>query len=150
MVENHEKGLPVRYPEFATRVRLAMKNSKKTVNDIKTGLSITYEMARRYSLGQAMPRAEKMAALAKLLKVQTSDLAYGSDDEAANEQAGLRPVTLPTVESFDEPTIDEAIKFLSTLKKLNKSDRADALSFMENLIDLSAVDQKVGTSNDTQ
>lgn len=78
MVENKDiKGMPVKYPDFRKRVQKAMSDVGVTVNDIKEKLRITYEMARRYSLGQAMPRTERMAALAKLLHVDPADLQFG-------------------------------------------------------------------------
>jgi hypothetical protein len=78
MVENKDiKGMPIKYPDFRKRVQKAMSDVGVTVNDIKEKLKITYEMARRYSLGQAMPRTERMTALAKLLHVDPADLQFG-------------------------------------------------------------------------
>ncbi|PWY49231.1 hypothetical protein DK459_11960 [Achromobacter sp. RW408] len=47
----------------------------------RAGVRITYEMVRRYTLGQAMPRPEKMGQLAGILGVSPSFLQYGSDSE---------------------------------------------------------------------
>lgn len=80
MVENKElKGMPVKYPEFADRVQAAMKRHGLTVTDIKDELKISYEMARRYTLGQAMPRTGKMAQLAKVLGADPADLQFGGE-----------------------------------------------------------------------
>lgn len=84
MVENKESDrMPIRYPDFGKRVQEAMERTSKTVNDIKSRLGITYEMARRYSLGQAMPRAEKLQALAEYLGTDAGFLAYGQSVEGS-------------------------------------------------------------------
>src|SRR5690606_12532580 len=40
-------------------------------------LKVTYEMARRYTLGVAMPRDDKLVAIAQRLGVQTAWLKFG-------------------------------------------------------------------------
>jgi phage repressor protein C with HTH and peptisase S24 domain len=78
MVEETENaGLPIRYPEFASRLRDAMKEKDISVTTIKSTLKITYEMARRYTLGQAMPRQVKLEELARLCGLSPSFLSYG-------------------------------------------------------------------------
>lgn len=92
MVERNK--LPIRYPEFAERVRTAMANGAWEVQGIvdalkRAGVRITYEMVRRYTLGQAMPRPDKMGEIAKILGVSASFLQYGTEDS---------PATTPTSE----------------------------------------------------
>ncbi|MBD9433228.1 hypothetical protein IB257_25095 [Achromobacter sp. ACM03] len=94
MVESNK--LPVRYPEFAERVKAAMVNGKWEVQGIvdalkRAGVRITYEMVRRYTLGQAMPRQDKMAEIAQILGVSASYLQYGTDGGPAPkaESTGL-------------------------------------------------------------
>ena len=70
MVESNK--LPIRYPEFAARMKEAMANGQWEVQGIvdalkRAGVRITYEMVRRYTLGQAMPRPDKMGQLAGIL-----------------------------------------------------------------------------------
>ncbi|WP_050466344.1 hypothetical protein [Herbaspirillum chlorophenolicum] len=77
MVDNDTNGMPVRYPEFADRVRDAAEKQGVTVTQIKDTLKVTYEMARRYYLGMAMPRKDKMEALAALLKIDAGALQWG-------------------------------------------------------------------------
>lgn len=78
MVENTDnKGLPIKYPEFAARVQEAMAEYNIATKDIQKALGITYEMARRYTLGQAMPRSEKMSLLAAALNTDPAQLQYG-------------------------------------------------------------------------
>lgn len=84
MVDNDTTGMHVRYPEFAKRVQDAAEKQGVTVNDIKATLKVTYEMARRYFLGMAMPRKEKMEALASLLKVEAGALQWGQQVGASN------------------------------------------------------------------
>lgn len=78
------KGLKVlhmvekaKYSEFAQRLNDAMKAADLSVTDLKDRLGVTYEMARRYTLGTAFPRFGKMSKLADILGVDASQLAYG-------------------------------------------------------------------------
>jgi len=87
MVDKESKGMPVKYPEFAQRVQIGMEKNGLTTNDVKAALNITYEMARRYTLGHAMPRQEKMDALAKLLGVDPAELQYGAKARPSKDQA---------------------------------------------------------------
>lgn len=66
-----------KYPEFAARLTQAMREAGLSVTDIKNGVGVTYEMARRYTLGTAKPRDEKLKALAQLLGKTSAWLAYG-------------------------------------------------------------------------
>lgn len=78
MVENpNAGGMPVRHPDFAKRLQAAMAARGISVTDIKNELKITYEMARRYSLGLALPRKDKLDALAQLVGKTSAYLAYG-------------------------------------------------------------------------
>lgn len=82
MVEHKENdGLPIRYPEFGQRLRGKMEEFGLSVADVKRWLGVTHEMARRYSLGQAMPRAERMDKLAGLVQSSPSFLAYGIEEQ---------------------------------------------------------------------
>jgi len=90
MVESNR--LPIRYPEFAERVKSAMTRGNWEVQGIvdgfkRAGVRITYEMVRRYTLGQAMPRPEKMEQLAQILGVSPSHLQYGLESDAPARQA---------------------------------------------------------------
>jgi transcriptional regulator with XRE-family HTH domain len=143
MVEQSEKGLPVRYPEFAKRVQEAMESQKLTVRKVQARLKITYEMARRYTLGQAMPRQPKLEALAKLLHVDPVVLQFGETAGTSQRSSGKLRKVEP---DEDKPTIEEAMHFFAVFEKLNRLDRADTMSFMENLVSLSTA-AKAGTTN---
>lgn len=105
MVESSK--LPIRYPEFAARVRKAMAQGNWEVQGIvdgfkRAGIRITYEMVRRYSLGQAMPRQDKMGSLAQILGVSPSYLQYGLEGDVSKGQkpapspSGVSVLSLPT------------------------------------------------------
>ncbi|AXK39635.1 XRE family transcriptional regulator [Crenobacter cavernae] len=85
----------IKHQQFAENLKNAMARQGVSVTDIKNHLGITYEMARRYSLGAAKPRDEKLRRLAELLKVSPAELEYGDGSKAApesNVKSGLRPI----------------------------------------------------------
>lgn len=83
---------------FSARLRAAMQKKGYTSNTNGTGVDIsqlaraagtTYEAARRYAAGEAIPRPGKMQAIAQWLGVAPSDLMFGQQagiDEALLEQ----------------------------------------------------------------
>ncbi|MGZ9893052.1 hypothetical protein ACXXNA_05785 [Bordetella bronchiseptica] len=106
MVESNK--LPIRYPEFAQRVKAAMSSRGLEVQDVvdgfkARGVRITYEMVRRYTLGQAMPRQDKMAILAATLHVTPSDLQYGVDGMA--NAGSTSPIPAPTLSPEEEASV---------------------------------------------
>ncbi|OJU88485.1 MAG: peptidase S24, partial [Acinetobacter sp. 38-8] len=56
----------------------AKDSTIKSVNDLKDAMGVTYEMARRYTLGTAKPREEKLKKLAEIFNVDISFLSHGS------------------------------------------------------------------------
>lgn len=83
---------------FSARLRAAMQAKGYTSNTNATGVDIsqlakvagtTYEAARRYAAGEAIPRPGKMQEIAQWLGVAPSELMYGqqaSINEALLEQ----------------------------------------------------------------
>lgn len=69
----------VRYPDFAARLTKAMAESGLSVTDLKNGIGVTYEMARRYTMGIAKPRDAKLNKLATLVGKSSAWLSYGDD-----------------------------------------------------------------------
>ena len=70
-----------KYQDFAKRLQhlMSAKDSTiKSVNDLKDAMGVTYEMARRYTLGTAKPREEKLKKLAEIFNVDISFLNHGS------------------------------------------------------------------------
>lgn len=72
--------LRVRYPKFGERLRRRLHNIGGDVGELKKELDVTYEMARRYYNGIAMPRAEKMERLARYLGVMKAWLEHGEGE----------------------------------------------------------------------
>nr|WP_171494430.1 LexA family transcriptional regulator [Acinetobacter brisouii] len=69
-----------KYLDFSLRLKELMEqdgSSIKTVNQLKDAIGVTYEMARRYTLGQAKPREEKLKTLADALNTDISYLDHG-------------------------------------------------------------------------
>ncbi|WP_211468409.1 helix-turn-helix domain-containing protein [Collimonas silvisoli] len=96
MVDSKEsKGMPGKYPGFASRVQAAMKDHAITVTDIKAKLSISYEMARRYMHGQAMPRQDKIVLLAELLKSSPAKLQFGDSEIVAERKSNANKFVPP-------------------------------------------------------
>ncbi|MEM5384168.1 S24 family peptidase [Paraburkholderia phymatum] len=113
MVE--KKNLPVRYPDFASRLQRAMAERTIKIEGIVTyfkdrGVSITYEMVRRYTLGQAMPRQEKLRMLSDAVGTRPEALVFGQQStieqpETARPEQNQKvksPVTAPKSDRIDE------------------------------------------------
>jgi SOS-response transcriptional repressor LexA len=86
VVENGKrpKLQTAKYQEFASRLKGLMDKDGspiKTVNQLKDAIEVTYEMARRYTLGIAKPREEKMQILAEKFNVDISYLDHGTGSE---------------------------------------------------------------------
>ena len=73
--------IKARYPDFAERLNAAMHEAGVSVTDLKNRLNITYEMARRYTLGIAMPRDDKLVAISDYLGVDAAGLKFGNDSD---------------------------------------------------------------------
>ncbi|MBF7686000.1 peptidase S24 [Acinetobacter sp. B10A] len=69
-----------KYLEFSKRLKSLMENKTskvKTVTQLKDALGVTYEMARRYTLGTAKPREEKLQLLTELFNVDIGYIDHG-------------------------------------------------------------------------
>jgi SOS-response transcriptional repressor LexA len=69
-----------KYLDFSLRLKELMNKDGsdiKTVNQLKDVIGVTYEMARRYTIGTAKPREEKLKVLANALRVDISFLDHG-------------------------------------------------------------------------
>jgi transcriptional regulator with XRE-family HTH domain len=64
---------------FAARLTDEMSKKGLSVKDLSASAGVTYEMARRYTLGTAKPRDEKLERIARLLGVQPAWLEYGRE-----------------------------------------------------------------------
>lgn len=103
MVENGKpsKVQSAKYQDFASRLKdLMQKNESpiKTVNQLKDAIDVTYEMARRYTLGTAKPREEKMKVLAEKFNVDISYLDHGTEIESnVNNSPPAEPKLVPVI-----------------------------------------------------
>ena len=77
-----------KYPDFAKRLNELMTNKGISVTQLKSLVGVTYEMARRYTIGAAKPRASVMNKLALALGVSASYLEYG-----VGEREGCKVMT---------------------------------------------------------
>ncbi|MBG0696796.1 helix-turn-helix transcriptional regulator [Enterobacter roggenkampii] len=109
MVEKANK-----HQDFANRLTEEMRRQRRSVKDLSLACDVTYEMARRYTLGTAKPRDEKLQKIADWLNVQAAWLDYGEGESAAgtlpeNEFSGFH-ASEPHAESdaeFRELSEDE-------------------------------------------
>lgn len=66
--------------DLASRLNELMAKQSKNIVDLQKAIGVTYEMARRYTLGTATPRDKKIEAMAKYFGVSPAYLKYGSTD----------------------------------------------------------------------
>ncbi|MCK8572478.1 XRE family transcriptional regulator [Yersinia ruckeri] len=72
MVENE-----IKYDDFAARLNSLLREKEVSVSNLAKVSGVSYEMARRYTLGTAKPRDEKMLRIASHLSVSPAYLDYG-------------------------------------------------------------------------
>lgn len=78
MVEKTNK-----HQDFANRLNAEMAKKRFFVKDLAAACGVTYEMARRYTLGTAKPRGDKLEKIADWLGVGEAWLDYGTRDSAS-------------------------------------------------------------------
>lgn len=66
-----------KYKDFAERLNKSLQEKDLGVKELSEFSGVSYEMARRYTLGTAKPRDEKMLRIAERLKVSPAYLDYG-------------------------------------------------------------------------
>jgi len=66
-----------KYKDFADRLNLSLQKHDLGVKELSEFSGVSYEMARRYTLGTAKPRDEKMLRIAERLSVSPAYLDYG-------------------------------------------------------------------------
>lgn len=67
----------IRYPDFAERLNSLMTDKGVDVNTLKDISGVSYEMARRYTLGAAKPRDDRLEKIAQFFNVTMPYLDYG-------------------------------------------------------------------------
>lgn len=115
MVEESKK-----YEDFALRLNELMSERGLTIGQLKDAAGVTYEMARRYTLGTAKPRDEKMLKISEWLNVSPAYLDYGIGT-AQPEQTRKQKIISDLASSLPDSEQDELIKALG--EKKNKYDQ---------------------------
>lgn len=70
---------------LASRLAELMTQQNKSIRDLQDALGVTYEMARRYTLGTATPRDAKIEAMAVYFGVSPAYLKYGASEETEKQ-----------------------------------------------------------------
>ena len=97
MVEKANK-----HQDFADRLNLEMSKKNLSVKQLSHAGQVTYEMARRYTLGTAKPRDEKLIRIAEWLNVPPAWLDYGAIENGLETGNSSEAVTSAPIESSDE------------------------------------------------
>lgn len=90
---------------FAARLNEEMSKKGLSVKDLSASVGVTYEMARRYTLGTAKPRDEKLERIARLLGVEPAWLEYGRgaiSEQTENTRVIEEPSAMSVEDSEDE------------------------------------------------
>lgn len=104
--------------DFATRLKAEMSKKGLSVKDLGLACGITYEMARRYTLGSAKPRDEKLLKIAELLGVEPAWLEYGSRSVSVNDAGDSPTLTAPTHENGTAQNLDDFTNLSDDEKRL--------------------------------
>jgi transcriptional regulator with XRE-family HTH domain len=116
---------------FGERLRAAMREKGLISSANRSGVDVselarigqtTYEMARRYAEGAAIPRPDKLAAIASALGLSTSMLAYGEGTPAGDVNEGmlekcLQAVAMAQAQAGVQLTPDKAAHLVAVLYK---------------------------------
>lgn len=95
MVEN------TKYSDFAKRLTERMKDAGVDVKQLSDSVGVSYEMARRYTLGTAKPRDDKMELVANTVQSTPVYLDYGVDIYGSfGEEQEKDTVTVRQIEAF--------------------------------------------------
>ena len=77
-----------KYKDFAVRLNKSLQTLSLGVKELSEFSGVSYEMARRYTLGTAKPRDEKMLKIAEKLSVSPAYLDYGVIDGSDKPEKG--------------------------------------------------------------
>ncbi len=105
-----------------------MQQEDVAIKDIAAALGVTFEMARRYTLGIARPRSAKLEKLATLLKTTPAALEYGQPP-AVTFVTRSTPITDTPGHEPGEPDYSPA----AIAKWLAQQDRAAMAEFLASL-----------------
>ena len=101
------------HQDFAVRLNLEMGIKNLSVKQLSQAGQVTYEMARRYTLGTAKPRDEKLIRIAEWLNVPPAWLDYGGDEKNISTTEPVFTGQVESAESEQEfPNLSESEKRL--------------------------------------
>lgn len=89
-----------KYKSFAERLAKCMTEAGVDVKQLSEGVGVTYEMARRYTLGTAKPRDDKMERVAGVVKSTPVYLDYGVCIDGSIVSEPKDTVTVRQIEAF--------------------------------------------------
>lgn len=95
-----------RFTDFGTRLAVAMARAHVSIPEVAKAVGVTPEMARRYTLGTAMPRPEKMKRIAALVGLTPSELQYGTVS-SANAAPGIFGPQVAKLNAEETQLIDQ-------------------------------------------
>ena len=119
-----------KHQDFADRLNKLMKTPDSpitSVNELKEAIGVTYEMARRYTLGTAKPRDEKLKALADIFNIDISYLDHGTGDG--------QDIAFTVDNSSRSKALEKLIHSLDTLDS-NKQLSPELLKALETMVDV--------------
>lgn len=96
---------------FGRRLTELLERSKMSIGDIQNALGVSYEMARRYVRGIAVPEYETRVRLAKLMNVSLAWLETGALESLPAARPDGHTVRLLTVEeaaNFEKSVVTKA------------------------------------------
>ncbi|EDR6330480.1 helix-turn-helix domain-containing protein, partial [Salmonella enterica subsp. enterica serovar Hillingdon] len=104
--------------DFAARLKAEMSKKGLSVKDLGLACGITYEMARRYTLGTAKPREEKLLKIAEWLGVEPAWLEYGSRSSSVNDAGDSPALTASVHENGTAQNLDDFTNLSDDEKRL--------------------------------
>ena len=89
-----------KYKSFADRLVQRMTDVGVDIKQLSEGVGVTYEMARRYTLGSAKPRDDKMERVAEVVQSTPVYLDYGVRADGTVDKMATDTVTVRQIEAF--------------------------------------------------
>lgn len=116
---------------FGMRLKGLMLTKQLEIGDLQRTLGVTYEMARRYYNGIAMPRSAKLKAIAQFVGTTESYLAYGIiEDSKSSEVVSEGPA------QYNARTPPELVPLFDELKRAynSRSLSIEAINSLRSLV----------------
>lgn len=129
---------------FGARLKSLMDAKRMEINDLQKATGVTYEMARRYYNGLAMPRTAKIKTIASLVGTTESYLTFGFTEEEDKEHHAKENKS-----AHHTKTPPELVPLFEDLKRAyySKSLPLEAITSFRSLANLLAAQGKdIGTN----